>query len=178
MTADELLAHRPKASYIRLDGDVAYVSLSKGLEAIVDAGDVPIVSGINWFASECRGKTYAIRNTSKTGDSQRAKSMHRLLLCPENSMQVDHINGNGLDNRRCNLRIATHAQNQWNVGRPKTNTSGIKGVRYDKARGKWRASIWVNGKRKHVGCFANIDDAAMAYANAVITAHGEFGRTA
>lgn len=93
-------------------------------------------------------------------------------------MNIDHINGDGTDNRIENLRLATPAQNSWNRGLNKNNTSGIKGVRFYKATGRWHATIWVKWDSIHLGYFATQEEAAAAYARAAEQLHGEFARTA
>ncbi len=90
--------------------------------------------------------------------------------------QVDHINGNPLDNRRENLRICENAENNRNKGLTKASTSGYKGVSLYKRSGTWRAYIVTNYKQKHLGTFDNPIDAAKAYNVAAIKFHGEFAR--
>ncbi len=115
--------------------------------------------------------------------------MHRILLNPPRSCVVDHINGNGLDNRRMNLRIATPQQNAWNHRKAKRQTpvsSRYKGVsfrplqkaarRYKKIHRVWRAAITVNGKRHILGQFASESEAALAYDQAATKYFGEFAR--
>jgi len=92
--------------------------------------------------------------------------------------EIDHINGDPLDNRICNLRQATRAQNESNKGIQRNNTSGVKGVCWNKSRSKWVAQITVNGKHKRLGQFACIDEAAAAYAHAANEAFEGFARTA
>jgi hypothetical protein len=92
------------------------------------------------------------------------------------SHQIDHENGNTDDNRLCNLRIATGAQNCQNQRRPRNNKSGAKGVSWDKKRLRWVASIMVNGSRHHLGHFQSIDDAADAYEIAARRMSGGFAR--
>lgn len=87
---------------------------------------------------------------------------------------IDHINNDPSDNRWKNLRPATKSQNQMNVKRIKSNTSGHKGVTWSKASQKWRASIKANGKQFHLGVFEQIEDAVRAYADAAARLHGEF----
>ena len=89
---------------------------------------------------------------------------------------IDHINGDGLDNRIANLRVATRSQNCANVGRRAHNTSGVKGIYQHGMR--WRASIRVKGKSKHLGCFGTPADAQAAYMAAAREHFGEFARGA
>lgn len=91
-------------------------------------------------------------------------------------MMIDHINGNPLDNRTCNLRLATREQNYHNQGLSGRNTSGIKGVHFDKARGKWRAEIRFYNKIVGLGRFETKGLAAVARAKAAIRYHGAFAR--
>lgn len=89
------------------------------------------------------------------------------------SDQIDHINRIKSDNRWVNLRAATRSQNKMN-STMKNNTSGKKGVTWKKSTGKWQASIRVNGKDYHLGYYADIEDAAVAYKNIARILHGEF----
>jgi hypothetical protein len=90
--------------------------------------------------------------------------------------QVDHANGNRSDNRLCNLRLATRAQNLRNIKRKITNKSGVKGVHWCKPANKWRASIVIDGKNIHLGLFTCKDEAGKAYSAAAIKFHGAFAR--
>ena len=90
--------------------------------------------------------------------------------------QIDHIDGNGHNNKILNLRLATHANNCRNIGLPKHNKSGIKGVHFHKANKKWRSQIKLNGKRYWLGDFEKIEDAKNAYDKASKKLHGEFRR--
>ncbi len=87
---------------------------------------------------------------------------------------VDHINGDGLDNRRVNIRLCTKADNQRNQRRNSKNTTGYKGVSFDKARGKYSASIGVHGEQISLGRFSTAEEASQAYEDAVRRYHGEF----
>jgi hypothetical protein len=101
--------------------------------------------------------------------------MHRCIIKVPPGMVIDHINHNGLDNRKANLRIATHAQNSRNTKkqRPKT-ASQYKGVPWNSTLKKWRAQITLNGKRISLGCFEDEIQAAKAYDNAARKYHGAF----
>jgi hypothetical protein len=90
--------------------------------------------------------------------------------------EIDHINGNKLDNRICNLRLATRAENQRNVKLRKDNTSGYKGVCLDKSKNKWKAQASIAGVLKHLGLFETPELAATAYKNFTKLNHGEFYR--
>ena len=92
--------------------------------------------------------------------------LHVLIMQPINDEEVDHINGNKLDNRRENLRICTHQQNMMNRKIQKNNTSGIPGVYYNKKYSKWHARIKINGFYIHLGFFDDINEAAQVRQNA------------
>jgi len=98
------------------------------------------------------------------------------MLTPPPGQCIDHINGNGLDNRRANLRFATPAQNVWN-SRRKKSASGYKGVYSAKGEKKFGAAIRCNKKRIHLGCFDSAIDAAKAYDTAAKKYHGQFAQT-
>jgi hypothetical protein len=95
---------------------------------------------------------------------------------PDSNLHVDHKNGDPSDDRWANLRLATPLQNWGSMKRPVTNTSGIKGVRWDKARQLWSAEFKVNGKKHFIGRFNDIEAARIAYETAVREVRGEFAR--
>lgn len=102
--------------------------------------------------------------------------MHRLLFHVKSGQLVDHMNGNKLDNRFRNLRLCTSAQNARNQKIRFNNTSGFKGVSWDKVHRKYHAYIKVDYRRKHLGYFDNIIDAKNAYIQGAIKYHGKFAR--
>jgi hypothetical protein len=160
---------------IRVEGDVAYVPLTKGYEAIIDAADVCLVGRHLWYAKTKPGKTvYAVRS-SRTG--RRTIQLHRIIMGEPEGLEVDHRDGNGLNNRRVNLRIATRAQNGKNQRTPRNNVSGFKGVYWDSRKSRWRAQITADGRTYRLGLHRNLEAAVAAYAEASKTFHGEFGRT-
>jgi hypothetical protein len=150
------------------DESVRYVPLTKGKFAIVDAADYERVSRYKWCASGSGDRWYAVRN-----DRGRHVSMHRFLIGAPKGMVVDHIDGNGLNNRQNNLRICTQRQNLYN-SRPKGKSSRFKGVCRDKNRGRWIVLI-SNGERSiHVGRFDDEVQAARAYDRKAFELFGEF----
>ena len=162
---------------IRVVGSLAYIPLTKGYEAIIDAADVHLVEGYNWFALARHGKTvYARRNTP--GPIQRTVLLHRAICQTPDGLQLDHRDGNGLNNSRANLRFASIAQNQQNKRLRQDNTSGLKGVDFHKGNGLWRARIQANGKSKCLGYHTTPEAARAAYAEASALLHGDFARTA
>lgn len=93
-------------------------------------------------------------------------------------MEVDHENTAKSDNKISNLRLATHSQNGFNKRKPRTNTSGYKGVTFHRATRKWASQIVANGKRIHIGLHESKDEAYAAYKVAAKNIHGEFARVA
>jgi hypothetical protein len=100
--------------------------------------------------------------------------LHRLLMGAEKHEKIDHINGDGLDNRRKNLRITNYSGNNKNAKIRKDNTSGYKGVHLSK--GKYIARIQVNGKRLQLGTFNSAKEAALAYNKKAKKVHGRFAK--
>lgn len=153
------------------------IALSKHLVAIVDADDYEWLSQWKWFATRLKsGNTYyAEQYWYSEGRGHKGKqAMHRVIMNPEPGYQVDHINGNGLDNRRVNLRICTPRQNSCNVAPQPGKSSRFKGVGWCKRSKKWRARIRDNGKFKELGEYTDEMDAARAYDKAAREIQGEF----
>lgn len=166
-----------KVRPIRIEGDLAYVPLTKGYEAVIDAADVCLVENFNWYADTSHGHTVYARRNVNNGKPCSIK-MHRVITGCEEGLLVDHKDCNGLNNRRSNLRIADHAENARNTRSRKNNTSGFKGVSLHKGTGKWHATIWYHGKIIFLGAFTKPEDAHKSYADASEFFHGEFGRVA
>ena len=100
--------------------------------------------------------------------------MHRILMNPPEKMTVDHINGNGLDNRKENLRICTVSENKCNSGKTRANSSGYKGVTWHNPTKKWVVRLMVRGEFIRMGSFIDKKEAALAYNKAAKKYHGEF----
>jgi len=148
------------------------VELSQGLVALVDAADYDrVVSVGRWFTSHSGGSTYARRHVGTVDGKTRQQSLHTFLT---GWRYVDHINGDGLDNRRANLRPATVAQNNMNRGFQRNSTTGFKGVNFYRRTGRWRASLGINGVTRHLGYFDSPEAAALAYDAAALAHYGEF----
>jgi hypothetical protein len=152
------------------------IKLTKGLSAIVDATDFEFVSQLKWHAGHGRnGVMYADCKGISTLDGKRYVTlMHRFILgITDPKIHVDHIDHDGLNNRRCNLRACTHAQNQANARKHSDGSSQYRGVSLDKKTGRWTA----RARRIWLGCFAKEEDAARAYDVALVEQFGEFART-
>lgn len=154
------------------------IPLTKGKVTIVDAGDYEFLSQWNWFSLNdyyaARTKYIGMFN----GKPKRITiKMHQVLMNAPEGFEIDHINGDGLDNRRSNLRICTHQQNIWNRRAQKGSTSKYKGVSFQASTQYWKAYISIDGgKQKHLGCYLNEEGAARAYNKAAKKYHGEFAR--
>lgn len=160
------------------------IPLTRGQVAIVDASEYAWLNQWKWCAqwNECTHSFYAVRKYGVGGGRTMTLSMHRAILGLGylEKRQCDHINGDTLDNRHSNLRMATHSENMRNRPMMKTNKSGFKGVylRKGKKENPWRAEIQKDKKRITLGYFPTPEDAHAAYATAAKQLFGEFARTA
>jgi len=158
------------------------VLLTRGYEAIIDAVDVGLAD-VMWFAMPNSNTVYASRNEPLGNGKQTTVMLHRAILAAKLGRDlrvdehVDHIDGNGLNNTRANLRLATKAQNAANRGKQSNNTSGFKGVYWNKHAGKWSAQIQVNGTSKHLGYYISKEAAYAAYCEAAEEYFGEFANS-
>lgn len=152
--------------------EVFTFELSSGHVVLIDEADRELVDRYSWQA-DCRPQTVYVQGYL-IGHWTKHFYLHRVLMDPPPGMQVDHRNGDGLDNRRANLRLATASQNRGNMRLPPRNTSGYKGVSWDKARAKWVARISANGRYRCLGRFDDPWEAAQTYNAAAIEYWGEF----
>ncbi len=160
---------------IRIEGNVAYIQMTRGYVATIDAADAHLAEGWNWSAVP-NGKTVYAQRCARVDGRQKKYGLHRIITSAPDGVQVDHINGDGLDNRRANLRLATHAENSRNVRRPSNNKSGFKGVYKNAKTGRWAAMITGGGQRQYLGQFDTPEEAHSAYCKAAAFHHGEFAR--
>ena len=152
------------------------LKLTGGEVALVDSTDYDWLDQWNWTVLKTANTSYAVRQTSDSSGARRTVMMHRVILETPKGMEADHINGNGLDNRRENIRTCTHAQNMCNRVHRATEkcTSKYKGAQWYAGKGKWRVSIRFRGKRTHVGYFNSEIEAAEAYDKKAKELHGSF----
>ncbi len=158
-------------------GDTVRMELSQGEYVVFDVADLPLVASHRWCAAWFKRNIYAITQVRDARGRQVSVRMHRLIMgVADPEALVDHRNLDGLDNRRDNLRVATRTQNTWNCPRPRTNTSGYKGVIRDPRSGRYSAEIKVHGKTLHLGRFDDPVSTARAYDEAARRHHGAFAR--
>jgi hypothetical protein len=140
---------------------------NKICETLIDLEDIPKVKSIGWHLTPNKRNTrYCISN--------KGVLLHRLLMDDPEGMVIDHINHNGLDNRKCNLRICTNQENICNCEIPKNNKSGCKGVYWAKDKQKWTVQITINNKTKYIGRYENLEDAIKARQEASKKYYGDF----
>lgn len=148
-----------------------------GLFAIVDEEDYPLVAPYHWTAKKIENTFYATRDVSIGGERDTTILMHRALMNPPPGFVVDHIDRDGLNNRRStNLRLAKRWQNGVNSKHRSHNTSGFRGVSAHGQCDRWAATIRAEGRGHHLGLFRTAEEAARAYDVAALRLHGEFAR--
>ena len=143
---------------------------------LVDAGDEWLLDWKWTVVQNASGNLYASRWVRSTARRDQLL-LHRVVLGAAEKVRVDHINGDGLDNRRANLRPATATQNAYNQRVSKNNTSGFKGVVRDKRYGLWQAKIRAGGRYISLGYFRDPEDAARAYDAKAREVCGEYALT-
>jgi hypothetical protein len=151
------------------------LELSQGQVAVIDDADAELAQ-YKWSAFEGRNTWYAIRSTksasTKTGRTN--IQLHAAIMQPPEGYEVDHEDGNGLNNVRSNLRIATRSQNQGNTRLGSNNSSGYKGVYWSKKLQKWVAQIGMDGKLTYLGLYDTAEEAALVYDENAREYFGEF----
>lgn len=146
------------------------IKLTQGKYALVDDQDFEWLSQWKWFLSS---SGYAVRNPRDIYKGS-VILLHRLIMDTPQGLDTDHINRNRLDNRRINLRIATRGENNINSKISVRNSSGHKGIYWDRSRNKWQAYIGVKSKLIHLGRFVSKEDAIRAYQEAAQQHYGGF----
>ena len=154
---------------------VRQIELTQGQVALVDDFDFEALSVFNWYAHHRHKTWYAVRHDCS--NHSKTIRMHRQIMHPPDHLVIDHINHDGLDNRRANLRIVTSRQNLLNCKRrPRGQSSRYRGVRLHES-GLWQARITLEPNRQtFLGYFQDEKDAAAAYNRAAIEYRGEFAQ--
>lgn len=147
------------------DGHIGYGLVRTGEVFMFDAEDYPKIKDVTWY--RCNSGEYI-------GDSS-GLCIHRIILNAPAGFEIDHINHNPLDNRKTNLRLCTHRQNQCNQPLQRNNTSGITGVSYYSPRQKYRARIKCFHLDIHLGNYPSLLEAVQARNEGMLFLFGEFG---
>lgn len=150
------------------------LTLKCGTAVLLDDDDFEAISQFSWrignwgYACRSRHVPHSLRSTTIV--------MHRLIMGLKHgdARVVDHIDGDRLNNQKANLRIATATENARNINRKRSNTSGYKGVCWNKDVRKWQSNIRSNGRRIHLGLFTTPEEAYAAYCDAALKYHGKF----
>lgn len=159
---------------VTIDGSECFeVPLSYGRFCFVDLIDAEWVQKHNWFCDRPPGRSgiYVIRT-----EGGKVIRLHRAILDAPSELEVDHVNRNGLDNRRCNIRLATKSQNNANKPLPGNKTANYRGVSRCKARNCWQAQFKIHGKNRGLGLYDDQRDAALAYDAFARHHFGEFAQ--
>ncbi|CAH2910535.1 MAG: hypothetical protein CPSOU_1803 [uncultured Paraburkholderia sp.] len=153
------------------------ITLSRGMVALVDDEDFEWLSASKWTG---RKDGYACRNVPHPINAGKRTTllMQRAIMGMESSdkREVDHIDGNRLNNCRSNLRICSHSENGRNKRPYRTSKSPFKGISKESGKSKWTAQIMVDGRQKRIGYFETPEEAHAAYRRAAAELHGEFAR--
>lgn len=152
------------------------IPLTQGKFALVSDSDYESLVKFKWYAAKHNKVFYATRASKRVNGKQVMINMHSFIMKTPKGMETDHVDGDGLNNQRKNLRICTVSQNAMNRKPFSNNKSGLKGVYWEKSRKKWNARICFGGNRVNLGYFSSALDAYKAYCDACIKNHGEFNR--
>lgn len=150
------------------------IKLTRGMVALVDDADFEYLSQFKWQAYPGGATWYAQRTT--LGPIGRCVQMHRDVMVAPKGIPVDHIDGDGLNNQRSNLRFCTQAENMRNRRKQPGTSSVYKGVTWDRDKHLWVAQIQTRGKTYKLGRFSCEEDAARTYNEAASRLFGEFAR--
>lgn len=147
------------------------INLPKGFFCLIDREDLEKIMGYKWYAHKDGNTHYAVAHFKKANGERGLRRMHRIILGAKKSQMCDHINHNGLDNRKTNLRFCTNSQNQHNTPK-RRGKSKYKGVHFSNNR--FYATIRNKKKYIYIGCFKTEKEAVIAYNEAAKKYHKEF----
>ena len=154
------------------------IELTQGKAALIDDEDFERVSKYKWTLSDVSRKKFYARRSDWNKGNQKTILMHRFIMNAPEGFEVDHIDGDGLNNQKHNLRLATSAENRWNSQKQLNNKTGFWGVGFDRRKKDrcFYARIKVNNKCIFLGHYRSATEAAMIYDAAAKKFHGEFAR--
>ena len=139
--------------YIVEQNGTTRIMLTQGHETIIDTVDYPRVGKLRWYLSKAAGKKYVTHSTPKSTGKAKTIYLHNLIMPGAATLEVDHINGDTLNNCHSNLRLVTHKQNAWNRKIESNNSSGRLGVYWNKRTNKWNSLIMRDGVAFSLGYF-------------------------
>lgn len=151
------------------------IPLTKRYVALIDDEDYERIGAMKWYACEVKTPNSMLvyaRRGWRTNGRQHTATMHNAIL--QTKSKIDHRDGNGLNNQRSSLRLATYSQNTWNSRKFRKATSHYKGVSWNQSEKKWAAQVVAHGKHHWIGWFKDEVDAATAYNFVVAEVQGEF----
>lgn len=157
---------------------IIITSKNETFNVLIDPEDVEKCRPYKWHIQKVNENYFRVCAYNK-GDTPKILKLHRLIMdvhIKDNSIEVDHIDGNTLDNRKSNLRLCKHSDNMKNIKTPENNTSGFKGVELRKDTNKWTAFIECNGNKVNLGCFDDKEHAIKARQDKELELFGEFSR--
>lgn len=154
------------------------IPLTKGMMAVIDDEDYEMVSKFKWHFTKVKGHSvgYAVRAVRENGKRIKTMPMHKMIMGHSDDVECDHIDGNGLNNRRSNLRVCTHAENLRN--QETKNKFGSTGVSLHSCKRFYMARLQLNGKTIHLGNHRTIEAAKAARLAGEIKYFGEYRRSA
>jgi len=167
---------RPLCNTVKYKDDKIAVILISGYDVIIDIENLDDVINLYWRINRDDSKYKYFQHRIKKNKKEKGVLLHRFIMNAQKGIIVDHINGNTLDNRKCNLRLCNISQNNCNRKISSHNTSGYKGVYLHNK--KWVARIVINYKNYFLGVFDTPEKAYTAYCKAAKELHGEFARLA
>lgn len=155
------------------------ITLTQNQFALVDDADYEFLNQWKWYAFRAGNKWYAARTSKRDSITKKQTTIwiHRVINNTPAGLDTDHVDGNGLNNQKSNLRSVTGSQNQGNTGKRRDNTSGFKGVTWDKHANKYTAQIRFNKEHIYLGLFTDPVDAARAYDSKALEIFGDFAQT-